>query len=57
MSYNDAVRAERDGPVTTVLLSRPERRNAVDGATAVALALIARWLNRNDRHPFLGSFL
>ena len=31
------VRVERDGPVTTVLLSRPERRNAVDGATADAL--------------------
>jgi enoyl-CoA hydratase len=35
---NDAVRTERDGPVSTVLLSRPERRNAVDGPTAVALA-------------------
>ena len=34
---SDAVRVERDGPVTTVLLSRPERRNAVDGATAAAL--------------------
>jgi enoyl-CoA hydratase/carnithine racemase len=33
-----AVRVERDGPVRTVLLSRPERRNAVDGATAAALA-------------------
>jgi enoyl-CoA hydratase len=33
-----AVRVERNGPVTTVLLSRPERRNAVDGATAEALA-------------------
>jgi enoyl-CoA hydratase len=33
-----AVRIERDGPVTTVLLSRPERRNAVDRATAAALA-------------------
>ncbi len=33
-----AVRVERDGPVSTVLLSRPERRNAVDGATAAALA-------------------
>ena len=33
-----AVRIERDGPVTTVQLSRPERRNAVDGATAAALA-------------------
>ncbi|MGB9184795.1 MAG: crotonase/enoyl-CoA hydratase family protein [Solirubrobacteraceae bacterium] len=33
-----AVSVRRDGPVTTVLLSRPERRNAVDGATATALA-------------------
>ncbi len=33
-----SVRVERDGPVYTVLLSRPERRNAVDGATAEALA-------------------
>lgn len=32
------VRVERDGPVSTVLLHRPERRNAVDGATAAALA-------------------
>ena len=35
---SDAVRIERDGPVYTVLLSRPARRNAVDGATATALA-------------------
>ena len=34
----ESVRIERDGPVATVLLSRPERRNAVDGATAAALA-------------------
>ena len=33
-----AVRVERSGPVFTVLLSRPERRNAVDGATALALS-------------------
>jgi enoyl-CoA hydratase len=33
-----SIRVERDGPVTTVLLNRPERRNAVDGATAEALA-------------------
>ena len=33
-----AVRVERDGPVYTVLLSRPARRNAVDGPTAAALA-------------------
>jgi enoyl-CoA hydratase/carnithine racemase len=33
-----AVRVQREGPVMTVLLNRPERRNAVDGATASALA-------------------
>jgi enoyl-CoA hydratase len=32
------VRIERDGPVVTVILSRPERRNAVDRPTADALA-------------------
>jgi enoyl-CoA hydratase len=35
---NPSVRVERDGPVTTVILSRPQSRNAVDGATARALA-------------------
>ena len=33
-----SVRVERSGPVTTVILDRPEVRNAVDGPTAVALA-------------------
>ncbi|WP_069161678.1 crotonase/enoyl-CoA hydratase family protein [Nocardia altamirensis] len=33
-----SVRIERDGPVTTVILHRPEARNAVDGPTAAALA-------------------
>lgn len=33
-----SVRTERDGPVSTVVLARPEARNAVDGATAAALA-------------------
>ncbi|MFK3982823.1 crotonase/enoyl-CoA hydratase family protein [Micromonospora sp. NPDC050397] len=32
------VRVERNGPITTVVLDRPERRNAVDGPTARALA-------------------
>ena len=32
------VRSERNGAVTTVVLSRPEVRNAVDGPTASALA-------------------
>jgi enoyl-CoA hydratase len=34
----DAVRVERDGPVFTVLLARPERRNAVNRAVADGLA-------------------
>jgi enoyl-CoA hydratase/carnithine racemase len=33
-----SVRVERDGPVTTVILDRPQVRNAVDGPTAAALA-------------------
>lgn len=32
------VRVERDGPVTTVVLDRPESRNSVDGPTARSLA-------------------
>jgi enoyl-CoA hydratase len=39
---SEAVRVERDGPVFTVLLSRPERRNAVDGPTATALVAAFR---------------
>ncbi|SCF75914.1 crotonase/enoyl-CoA hydratase family protein [Streptomyces sp. Ncost-T10-10d] len=38
MSENPAVRIERDGPVFTVILSRPEVRNAVDGPTADRIA-------------------
>jgi enoyl-CoA hydratase len=37
-SGTDAVTVERSGPVTTVTLSRPHARNAVDGPTAAALA-------------------
>ncbi len=33
-----SVRVERDGPVSTVILDRPDVRNAVDGPTAAALA-------------------
>lgn len=33
-----AVRSETNGPVTTVILSRPDRKNAVDRPTAEALA-------------------
>src|SRR5579863_8155973 len=38
---DEAVRVARSGPVTTVSLHRPARRNAVDGPTAAALAAAA----------------
>ncbi|MEU0629904.1 crotonase/enoyl-CoA hydratase family protein [Streptomyces sp. NPDC005989] len=38
MSEETAVRIERDGPVFTVILHRPEVRNAVDGPAARQLA-------------------
>lgn len=43
-----AVRVERSGPVTTVVLSRPEKRNAVDGPTAAALADAFRAFDADD---------
>jgi enoyl-CoA hydratase len=43
-----SVRIERDGPVYTVLVSRPGRRNAVDGATAQALADAFRAFDADD---------
>lgn len=42
------VRVERSGPVTTVVLDRPEKRNAVDGPTAVALADAFRTFEADD---------
>ncbi len=45
---NDSVRVERAGPVTTVLLNRPERRNAVDGPTAAALASAFREFDQDE---------
>ena len=41
------VRVERDGPVTVVTIDRPERRNAVDRATADALAAAFREADRD----------
>jgi len=41
------VRVERDGPVTVVTLDRPERRNAVDGPAAAALAGAFRDFDRD----------
>jgi enoyl-CoA hydratase len=43
-----SVRVERSGPVTTVIIDRPEVRNAVDGPTAAALA---REFRRFDADP------
>jgi enoyl-CoA hydratase len=43
-----SVCVERHGPVYTVLLSRPDRRNAVDGSTAAALAEAFRQFERED---------
>jgi enoyl-CoA hydratase len=43
-----SVRVERRGSVFTVLLSRPERRNAVDGETAAALAEAFRQFDAED---------
>ena len=39
---------ERDGPVTTVTIDRPEVRNAVDGPTAEALAEAFREFDADD---------
>src|SRR3984957_7908230 len=39
---DQAVRVERSGPVSTVVLHRPARRNAVDGPTAAELAAAFR---------------
>jgi len=44
----ETVRVERDGPVTTVLINRPEARNAVDGTTAAALADAFRAFDADD---------
>ncbi len=48
MSEPAAVRVEREGPVYTVILSRPQRRNAVDGPTAAALAEAFEAFERDD---------
>jgi enoyl-CoA hydratase len=41
------VQVERDGPVTVVTIDRPERRNAVDGPAAAALADAFRAFDRD----------
>ena len=43
-----SVRVEKSGPVTTVVLDRPDVRNAVDGPTAAALADAFRAFEADD---------
>ena len=43
-----SVRVDHDGPVTTVTIDRPEQRNAVDRATAEALAEAFRAYDADD---------
>ena len=43
-----SVRVDRTGPVTTVVIDRPEARNAVDGPTAAALADAFREFDADD---------
>ncbi|HSV38551.1 MAG TPA: crotonase/enoyl-CoA hydratase family protein [Nocardioidaceae bacterium] len=43
-----SVRVEKNGPVTTVILHRPDRRNAVDRPTAEALADAFREFDADD---------
>ncbi|MFD8816787.1 enoyl-CoA hydratase, partial [Streptomyces sp. NPDC059627] len=45
------VRLERQGPVTTVVLSRPGVRNAVDGPTAAGLAAAFRGFDADAEAP------
>ena len=47
MAGGPGVRLERDGPVTVVTIDRPERRNAVDGPAAAALAGAFRDFDRD----------
>lgn len=43
------VRVESSGAVTTIVIDRPEKRNAVDGPTAAALAEAFRAFDRDDQ--------
>ncbi|OMC43449.1 crotonase/enoyl-CoA hydratase family protein [Mycobacterium sp. IS-1264] len=45
---SDPVRVERNGPVTTVIINRPEARNAVNGPTAAALYAAFEQFDRDD---------
>ena len=48
MTERPTVRIEKNGPVTSILLDRPDVRNAVDGQTARALAAAFLDFERDD---------
>ena len=48
MQDDETVRIDRQGPVGVVTIARPARRNAVDRATATALAAAVRRLDADD---------
>lgn len=43
-----SISVEKNGPIATVILNRPERRNAVDRATAQTLADAFREFEADD---------
>ncbi len=45
---SDLVRVERNGPVTTVSINRPQARNAVNGPTAAALYTAFEQFDRDE---------
>jgi enoyl-CoA hydratase len=45
---SEGVRVERNGPVTTVIMNRPEARNAVNGPTAAALVAAFEEFDADD---------
>ncbi|OBK29206.1 enoyl-CoA hydratase [Mycobacterium asiaticum] len=45
---SDLVRVDRDGPVTTVTINRPDARNAVNGPTAAALYSAFEQFDRDE---------
>src|SRR6266481_5144790 len=47
MAERPSVRAESNGPVTTIIIDRPDRRNAVDPPTAIALRAAFRAFERD----------
>ena len=47
MAEGPSVRAESNGPVTTIIIDRPDRRNAVDRPTGMALAAAFRVFERD----------